>query len=400
MSNQFNFFSKLQVWIKNFPILNLFKHLFFIFDSIVIIFFKKPKKCEKKQVLILANLGLGDAMDFLSVANKYRKYYDKEIYEITFVTSNGLKKLFESESDFDNIYQKNFNEITVNLKKRFAFINFLREKYWDVAIEIMGPNGCSPSLYLMHTIKADNKYSLLNKAISNCPMYMIRKTYNNLFTVDDIKMSNIEYYNRAYEMICNDKNNIIEYVKTKQYDKEVDLPKDYYIVFPSASTDRKRWPIDRYAKLIDKIYNETKLPVVFCGTSIDTKDVELLVSLIDKKTKYINILGKTSIPAFIQVIKEAKFVITNDTGAYHIAVIEEVPVAIISGVYTYEGFVLYDFKGNDRYKKPYTIVSLRDCKNCMGRCIHSKSNDVYPCLNDITIDNAWKVVKKMIEASD
>ena len=56
---------------------------------------------------------------------------------------------------------------------------------------------------------------------------------------------------------------------------------------------------------------------------------------------------------FISVIKEAQFVVTNDTSTYHIAVTNEIPVTIITGGYTYSKYVLYNFKESNRYKKPY-----------------------------------------------
>ena len=61
-------------------LINVFKYLMYLLDRIICLFSKGPKKntSSKKQVLILANLGLGDAMNFLSVAEKYRKAYPKE----------------------------------------------------------------------------------------------------------------------------------------------------------------------------------------------------------------------------------------------------------------------------------------------------------------------------------
>ena len=152
---------------------------------------------------------------------------------------------------------------------------------------------------------------------------------------------------------------------------------------------------DLYAELIERIYAKTKLPVVFCGTNSDIKDVEEVTKNI-KTAKYINILGKTSVLEFIEVIRRAKFVITNDTGAYHIALGLEVPVSIITGGYTYDGFVTYNFKNNP-YKKPYIITDKRECFNCNSNCKYlEKGQDKWPCLHAVTVDYAWKTVEQMI----
>ena len=101
---------------------------------------------------------------------------------------------------------------------------------------------------------------------------------------------------------------------------------------------------------------------------------------------------------FIQVVKNAKFVICNDTGIYHIAVSENVPVTIITGGYAFEKYIIYDFESNIKYKKPYIVTTDNtECFNCMEKCIENKEeNDIYPCLENISTDKAWKKVEKMI----
>ena len=114
------------------------------------------------------------------------------------------------------------------------------------------------------------------------------------------------------------KDDEIKFHKVKEIKLNLDLPEEYYIVFPSASLDKKKWEYEKYGELIEKIYEKTKLPVVFCGTNSDLTDVSEVIKNI-KNAKYINCLGKSSVVEFIEIIRRAKFVITNDTGAYHIA---------------------------------------------------------------------------------
>ena len=116
-----------------------------------------------------------------------------------------------------------------------------------------------------------------------------------------------------------------------------------------------------------------------------------------KNAKYINCLGKSSVVEFIEIIRRAKFVITNDTGAYHIALSLEVPVSIITGGYTYDGFVAYNFK-NNKYKKPYIVTNQRECFNCNSNCKYLEDGqEKWPCLHAVTVDYAWNIVEKMID---
>ena len=109
-------------------LINLVKYLVYFFDRIVCLFSGKKTKNDstnKKKVLILANLGLGDAMNFLSVADKYRKAYPKEEFEITLWVSNHLDELMRMETEFDKVELVPFNQITTDIKKRLENINMM-----------------------------------------------------------------------------------------------------------------------------------------------------------------------------------------------------------------------------------------------------------------------------------
>ena len=105
-----------------------------------------------------------------------------------------------------------------------------------------------------------------------------------------------------------------------------------------------------------------------------------------------------SILEYIDLIKKSKFVITNDTGIYHVAVVSEVPVCITAGAYTYDRYLTYKFNGADKYKKPYVACVKMECANCDNRCI--KANELektWPCLDAVTVDMAWEKVSNMLE---
>lgn len=387
--------------LSKLKIINIFKYLMYILDRIICLFIKKPKKDinSKKQVLILANLGLGDAMNFLSVSEKYRKAYPKEDYEITIYVSNHLDELIKRETEFENVELVPFNQITTKLKERINLIKRIRQKYYDVVIDIMGATGCTPSVYLMASAVAEEKISIINRAYSICPDFFTKRIYTKLVKINDKKITNLEYYHYLANEILQIKDGEIKFHKIKPIELKLKLPEEYYIVFPSASLNIKKWEYEKFGQLIDKIYEKTKLPVVFCGTKTDEKDVEEVVKNI-KQAKYIKVLGKSSVVEFIEIIRRAKFVITNDTGAYHIALNLEVPVSIITGGYTYDGFVAYNFKGN-KYRKPYIITDKRECFNCNGNCKYLKEGqEKWPCLQSVTVDYAWNIVQKMIEDID
>lgn len=395
--NEYEKLASLRIKLMQFRFLNIFKYIFYYFDKLMLMFIKKPvKNSEKKKVLIIANLGLGDAMNFLSVVDKYRNLYPKNEYEITLLVPNGLDKLFKEESGFDKIIPHSTNDAVFNIKKRIEIFKLINNEKYDILIDPMGATGASMNVYISNACRAKEKVTIVNKETSICPKFLLKRAYTNICYLEDRKITNIEYYNKLVDYLSGIENTKIEFHKTKKYKINIDIPNEYYIVFPSASANVKKWSLDKYAQIIKRIYNKTNLPVLFCGTSIDEQCVNELISLIDD-IPYYNIIGKTNILEFIQVIKQAKFVITNDTSSYHIAINEEVPVAIVVGGYTYDSFVLYNFKDNN-YKKPYAITDKRECFNCFSKCPYLKKGaEKYPCLDAVTVDYAWNIIEKMID---
>ena len=240
-------------------------------------------------------------------------------------------------------------------------------------------------------VLASKKIGCINNNYDvNCPSFIQKKTYTEFRYLNEkslIGLLNEFFYNRSD----------IKLYHNKDIKLNFDIPKKYFVIFPSASGDLKKWPLERYSKIINKVYKETKLPIVFCGTKSDFITVDSLKKIISAIPVY-DIIGKTTILEFIQVIKNAQFVITNDTGAYHIAVINEVPVAVISGGYLYSKYIEYNFKNKDKYKQPYIVAKNNKCFNCNYNCKRLKQGqNIWPCLEEISVDDAWKVIQKMLK---
>ena len=163
------FLAKIQ-FLNISKLLLVIKYLFYYLDNFFLLFVKKSRVVgKKKKVLIMANLGLGDAINFLSVIDKYRNFYSKKEYEITLLISNGFFSLFEKESDFDKIVSVNFNSGVTNLIDRYKLIQLVNRDYYDVLIDIMGATGAAINVYLSHVANAKEKITIRNKAYSICP---------------------------------------------------------------------------------------------------------------------------------------------------------------------------------------------------------------------------------------
>lgn len=392
-----NFFIIINNILQKNTLIRKIKQIMYFIDWILLFFIKKPRKKEssKKKVLIIYNLALGDTVVFSCALKNIRKMYPKEEYEVIIACQKGLNKIYEKLELFDKVIPLDFMKAAVNLKERYLLFKKLREEYYDIIIDPIGPEECTTNVLITRGVVGKEKISVINiDRKIYCPKFMYKKIYDKIIEIHNEKITLIEHYYEFFNKLTNNKFNI-SFIDLPSKEVEMDIPKEYFIIYPSASSKLKKWPIDRFAKIAQKIVDKTGLPLILCGTKVDKEDNDKLKQLVPG-IEILDFTDKTQILEFIGIIKNAKFVITNDTGIYHISVISQVPVTIVAGGYTYNRYMKYEFENN--YKKPYVVIEKQECFNCENRCKYTKEmNAIWPCLDKITVDQAWKVIENMID---
>lgn len=384
---------------KNLFLRNL-KVIYYYIDKLLLLFISKPKKVQnnKKQILIIYNIALGDGIIWRCAALHLRKIYPVENFEITLLCQKGLNKIYESDDIFDKIIAIDFNKSTVNLKERIKNFKILRNKYYDLVIDPVGIIEWTTNIFYTNAAVADKKIGVIDKTIDcYCNKKKINRMYNNIIEIDKEKISLLQFYQEVLNKLSNGKLNIqVGFEKLKIIPSKIELPKKYFIIFPAASMKLKRWSIEKYVELSKKIYEKTNMKLVLLGTKSDEEAIKEFKDKIN--IPYIDLFDKTNLNDYIYIIKKASLVVTNDTSAYHIALNEQTPVAIITGGYTYHKYVLYHFDREKEFKKPCVIVHIMDCFDCYNRCKYLKGNDInWPCLEKISVEYAWKKIEKMID---
>lgn len=398
-----SFFKKICGLFQKNLFLRKMKKIMLYIDKVILLFISKPKykETKKKNVLIIYNLAFGDGVIFRCSALHLRKIYPKNKYNITLICQKGIDKLYEHDNFYDNIIAIDYNKSTINLKERIKNFKLLRKVYYDILIDPVGISEWTTNVFYSKAAVAKEKIGYIDTTIDfYCSRKTINKIYTNIIELDVPKLSLIEYYSYFLEKLSSTPLKInVGFEKLHTTPNKINLPEKYFIVFPSASMKLKRWHIGRYAELAEKIYNKTKLELVLVGTKADEEYINEFISKIN--IPYINLLNKTSLNDYIDIIKKASFLVTNDTSAYHIAVIEEVPVAIITGGYTYYRYVEYKFPRCNEFRKPCIIVNEMDCFNCGNRCKYLEAKDTnWPCLEKISVEYAWKKISKYIDENN
>lgn len=390
------FFLKINQALWRNPFLQKLRAVYYFIDVCILKTVKKPKPQseKKKSVLVMYNLALGDGIMFLGIHKALRNIYPSDKYKLSIVCQSPFVSLYKSSGIYDEVIGLDFMSATVNLRKRRILFQRLRQKYYDILIDPIGCEACTTNVFATAAVCATEKIGAIdvNLPLIQTPKLIRKKVYTRVIEIKNEKpLHLIQFYNEFFKKLGNKsgKEGLAVIEKTKL---NFNVPEKFFIIFPAASMAVKSWSCENFAELALKIQKETNMPLVVCGTEHDRPKIQEMLKNA-KGINYIDYVGKTTIPEFIELIGRASLVLTNDTSAYHIAVAKQVLTFLICGGYTYDRYANYNY---DNYKKPHLICYKMDCYNCNNFCEHT-GFDRFPCIENITVDYAWKEIYTTIK---
>lgn len=146
----------------------------------------------------------------------------------------------------------------------------------------------------------------------------------------------------------------------------------------------KRWPIERFAEVLNKLNRELGTVPIILGGPDDVESAERLKALVDGEC--LNLAGKTSLREFMAVTKRLGLFITNDSGPMHIAAALGTPTVALFGS--------TDPIATGPVGERVKVVRVdMDCSPCFKRVCPLEHLD---CLNNITADMVFDVSLKLL----
>lgn len=154
------------------------------------------------------------------------------------------------------------------------------------------------------------------------------------------------------------------------------LPAKYAVLAPSAGTEVKRWPPDRFGELASRL--PLLSVVVAAGSDIALAERVAAAS----RGKALSLAGKTSMKELFAVIRNAKFVVSNDTGPMHIAAALQVPVFAIFG------------PTNPYRTGPYGQIHtiIREGIPC-SPCYRRKTCGTVRCMDNLSVERVLDIIQ-------
>jgi len=152
---------------------------------------------------------------------------------------------------------------------------------------------------------------------------------------------------------------------------------------PSAGRPWKRWRIENFAELSDRIEAEWGIPVVFVGGPGDKPLEEQLARL--KRRPLRSLIGRTSLKEAMAVVQRSAVHVCGDTSTAHIAAAFRVPVVALYGPTSPDRTGPYG-------QRARALTKRACCTACPpNRCIRKE------CLQWITVDEVLTAVEALVK---
>jgi heptosyltransferase-2 len=169
-------------------------------------------------------------------------------------------------------------------------------------------------------------------------------------------------------------------------------PNDRVIaIAPGSVWATKRWLPDGFAAVIDGLIVRNKRKVVLLGSRDDQPVVDEVLRRCREKP--VDLSGRTTLRQLAAVMKRCELLITNDNGAMHVGVAQDIPVVAIFGSTTLSlGYGPF----TDRAE---VVERSLDCRPC-GRHGYSECPlGHFNCMKQITPEEVMKAAEKMMKTA-
>jgi len=256
------------------------------------------------RILIIRLSSIGDVILTTPILKKIKEK-NKNI-KIDFIVLDRFKDAIEGNLNIDNliIFKKNTDDGIKNIRQ---FSKILKENNYDYVFDLHSKIrsrlitsflGVKTFRYIKRSLYKTIlvKFGLIKYRVDNT----IVKNYFDAFQVLGIKYSGED----------------LEFNFKKKDKKKVENYKKYVVFAPGASKNTKKWTIEGFGKLTELVKKKYRTEIILIGSLSEKEECDKINKI--SGNICINMAGKLSLKESGALLSKAKFLVTNDSGPFHI----------------------------------------------------------------------------------
>jgi heptosyltransferase II len=337
---------------------------------------------KQEKILVVQTAFLGDAILTLPMIQKLHLKFTG--CSISVVCIPSTEDIFNSSPVIDHVFVYDKRGKQKSLLSFFRFAKFLKSQSFT---RVYSPHKSLRSTLLVFLSKVEKTFGFDNASMSF--LYMVKKTYHK----------NVHEVARNLDLIgynTSDENwKILPEINISETEKEK-ISKiildhnlsDFIVVAPASVWATKVYPKEYFAEVIKSLINK-KISVVLIGSKEDRGLCNELACQFNSNV--ISLAGELTIDESIELIRNAKLIVSNDSAPTHMGMIANIPTLTIY-CSTISSFGFYP------YNKKSSFLSYDDlkCKPC-GIHGHSKCPiKTYDCAHKLFPGFVTKKIYEML----
>ena len=168
-----------------------------------------------------------------------------------------------------------------------------------------------------------------------------------------------------------------------------------YVVLNFGSNEPgRRWPFADYLELARRLLAQG-LRVAFTGGEAEKACRPALRQALNRPG-VIDLIGRTSLPGLLDLMRHARAVVSNDTGPAHLGVALGTPTVVIVGGGHFGSFVPYPPEATPATSR--FVYREMECYHCFWRC-HRRADRAasFPCVAAVTVEDVWIALEGLLK---
>jgi len=153
----------------------------------------------------------------------------------------------------------------------------------------------------------------------------------------------------------------------------------------------RRWPIDRFAELTEKILSSSRAKIVLIGDVHDIPYVERFLEAVRRHPRIYNLTGKLDVGMLAVLLEKARLLITNDSGPLHVAISAGTATVSLFGPEIPERYGPIGKKHGVLYSRVYCSPCLNAYNQKIATC---RGENI--CMRIISVDDVFTEVSKRL----
>lgn len=352
---------------------------------------------KSPKILILKLSAIGDVVHTLPALNALRKQYPRA--HITWVIEEAASPLIKDHPALDRVLvskRKTWlrglrtGQWKTHFRQAREFIRQLRDTRYDMIIDFQAAMKGAVLILLARGKRKigfgagmehqEMSYIVLNERIPMVSME-IHALKRGLMLLEAIGIDSKKIeYKLPISAVTESR---IHQMMMAGRDQSLQLP---VAINPIAKWETKLWPMDRFAKIADRLIETYGATVFFTGGPEDRAALDDIL----KQMKYpaTNLAGRTSLLELAALYREMACVISTDTGPMHISAAVDTPTIALFGPTA-------EWRTGPYGEGHHVITSPVNCRPCFKRIC-----DDPRCMQDITVHQVWETLDQLLGATN